>query len=173
LFDENGEKVTLSDKIMVFKSVEEGVSQRFYQSLASPEQLPYFLRRLVLFELVCLLFSSTDQRTEREMGMISEGVNRLREHPERMIPISELARACNISEVYFRKQFKAVIGMSPVEYRNTLRLDKARQYLEYGDISVQEISDTLGYSTVSHFIKCFRERFGVPPLEYRTGKRRY
>jgi AraC-like DNA-binding protein len=173
LFDENGEKVTLSDKIMVFKSVEEGVSQRFYQSLASPEQLPYFLRRLVLFELVCLLFSSTDQRTEREMGMISEGVNRLREHPEKMIPISELARACNISEVYFRKQFKAVIGMSPVEYRNTLRLDKARQYLEYGDISVQEISDTLGYSTVSHFIKCFRERFGVPPLEYRTGKRRY
>ena len=89
-----------------------------------------------------------------------------------MIPISELAKSCNISEVYFRKLFKKEMGVSPVEYRNRLRLERAKQYLEYGDISVQEISDELGYSTVSHFIKIFREEFGVPPLEYRKGRRR-
>lgn len=173
LMDESGEIVTLSDKIMVFSSVEEGITKLFYQSLGYSEPLPYFNRRLAVFELICSLFSfCAEPKVDRSISIISEGLKKLREQPEKMIPISSLARACNISEVYFRKQFKAVMGMSPVEYRNMLRLDKAKQYLEYGDISIQEISDTLGYSTASHFIKCFRERFGVPPLEYRMGKRR-
>ena len=66
-----------------------------------------------------------------------------------------------------RKEFKIHTGMSPVKYRNLLRLSKARDYIEYGDISVQEISDTLGYSTVSHFIKEFRSHFGMSPLQYK------
>lgn len=174
LSDEFGEDVALSDGIVVFKSVGEGVSKLFYQSLVSTELIPYVKRRLLLFELICSLFVNASRPVEaRDEGLISEGVKMLCEHPEDMTPISELARACNISEVYFRKQFKRLMGLSPVEYRNELRLNKAKQYLEYGDISIQEISDTLGYSTVSHFIKRFRERYGIPPLEYRKRKRRH
>jgi AraC-like DNA-binding protein len=86
--------------------------------------------------------------------------------------ISKLAKLCNISEVYFRKQFKAHVGVSPLEYRNSLRLSRARSYLEYGEISVQEISDTLGYSTVSHFIKEFKNYYGFSPLKYRKLSKR-
>ena len=170
LFDEDGEAVSLTEEIRVFSSVGEGVSNLFYKSLSSAELLSYAGRRLILFELICSLFSGTS--TPAEMGMIAEGFRMICEHPEEMVPISTLARACNISEVYFRKQFKALTGISPVEYRNALRLDKARQYLEYGDISIQEISDTLGYATVSHFIKQFREKYGLPPLEYKKKNRR-
>ena len=59
------------------------------------------------------------------------------------------------------------MGATPVEYRNALRIEKARPYLEYGEISVQEISDMLGYSTVSHFIKEFKKHYGCSPLKYR------
>lgn len=169
LFDEDGETVTLSEDITVFRSVGERISKLFYESLGSADLISYAGRRLVIFELICALFSSSTEY--EEAGMIAKGFRRICESPEEMIPISELARACNISEVYFRKQFKALTGTSPVEYRNRLRLDKARQYLEYGDISVQEISDTLGYSTVSHFIKQFRARYGLSPLEYRKKNR--
>lgn len=59
------------------------------------------------------------------------------------------------------------MGMTPLEYRNALRLGRARSYLEYGDISVQEIADMLGYATVSHFIKAFKSQYGCAPLQYR------
>jgi AraC-like DNA-binding protein len=63
------------------------------------------------------------------------------------------------------------MGTSPAKYRNELRLGKARDYLKFGDISVQEISDTLGYATVSHFIKEFKGKHGISPLQYRKSER--
>ena len=94
----------------------------------------------------------------------------LTEHVEENPSIAKLAELCNISEVYFRKQFKIYMGVTPIEYRNMMRLERARTYLQYGEISVQEISDMLGYSTVSHFIKEFKLRYGYPPLQYRKQK---
>ena len=64
--------------------------------------------------------------------------------------------------------FKKEFHMTPIEYRNFLRLNKAKQYLEYGEISIQEIANLLGYSTVSHFIKSFKEYYGISPLAYRN-----
>ena len=74
-----------------------------------------------------------------------------------------------MSEVYLRRKFKERMGISPAKYRNELRFDKAISYLKFGDISVQEISDMLGYATVSHFIKEFKRRFGISPLQYRKS----
>lgn len=91
----------------------------------------------------------------------------LSDHIEEKTTIAKLAELCSISEVYFRKQFKSYVGVTPAVYRNSLRLDKARLYLEFGEISVQEISGMLGYSTVSHFIKEFKLRYGYSPLKYR------
>lgn len=167
LLDEIGKTVTLSDGVAVFRSVGEGTSQRFYQTLQGVPPV-YYSNRLVLFEILGSLFLKAAPEGD---PLIADGFRLLCEHPEEMISISRLAEACNISEVYFRKRFRALTGKSPAEYRNDLRMERARQYLEYGDISVQEISDTLGYSTVSHFIKRFREKYGSAPLEYRKKRR--
>ena len=48
-------------------------------------------------------------------------------------------------------------------------MDRVRPWLEYGEISVREISDTPGYAAVSHFIKEFREKYGASPLRYRKS----
>ena len=173
LYDENSEQVVLSDEIRVLPVVGDSVINLFEASLAPRHSTAYLRHRITLLELIYAVFADYDDaKGQSKKKLISEGVKMLCEHPERMIPVSELAKSCNISEVYFRKIFKEEMGVSPVEYRNRLRLDRAKQYLEYGDISVQEISDELGFSTVSHFIKIFREEYGVPPLEYRKGRRR-
>ena len=98
---------------------------------------------------------------------IIKALQYLSEHIEEKPTIAKLSKISHISEVYFRKQFKTYMGVTPIEYRNSMRLERARTYLEYGEISVQEISDMLGYSTVSHFIKEFKLRYGYSPLKYR------
>ena len=98
---------------------------------------------------------------------LSEAVKYMAEHIEENPSISYLASTCNVSEAYFRRSFKKYMGTAPHEYRNELRLNRARTYLEYGDASIQEISDLLGYATVSHFIKEFKRKNGCSPLKYR------
>ncbi|MBQ8551841.1 MAG: helix-turn-helix transcriptional regulator [Clostridia bacterium] len=116
-------------------------------------------------EILCALEAHTSRQSVPDY--ISNTLRYLSEHIEENPTVAELAALCNISEVYFRKQFKCHMGMTPLEYRNALRLGRARSYLEYGDISVQEISDMIGYSNVSHFIKEFKRQYGSSPLKYR------
>ena len=123
--------------------------------------------KIGLLRILQALYSSVNKA---EYPVIQKGVNHLNRYYADNEPVSRLAALCNVSEVYFRRLFKAQTGLSPTEYRTKLKLEKARQYLEYGDVSVREISEILGYSTVSHFIKQFKQFFGQTPVAYRNSK---
>lgn len=167
LFNESGEQITLSESIKVFHmSHNKSVSMLFQQTIAYNAIQPFAMKKILLLEIICTLATYAVQKNIPQR--ITDALQYLSEHIEENPSISNLANLCNVSEVYFRKDFKRCMGMTPVEYRNLLRLDKARSFLEYGEISVQEISDMMGYSTVSHFIKEFRNRYGNSPLQYRN-----
>ena len=166
LFDDAGESVCLSNDILVFQANEKKILPMLFQKTLSANKVESLLKnRIVLMEI--LLSLSADAFEKPVSCYAEKALQYLSEHVEENPSICKLAKLCNISEVYFRKQFKAYVGVSPQEYRNGLRLSTACSYLEYGEISVQEISDTLGYSTVSHFIKEFKSRYGLSPLKYR------
>lgn len=170
LFDKTGEPLTLSDDIEIFRSNSNDTFSMLFNRMLSNEATQPFLKTKILFcEILCALASNLPQKSASKK--IINAINYLSEHIEENPTITELASLCNISEVYFRKEFKKCMGMSPAKYRNSLRLKKAGSYLEFGDISVQEISDALGYSTVSHFIKEFRTQYGCSPLKYRKQVR--
>lgn len=170
LFDESGEQITISDNIEVFHIVpNKSISMLFQQIITYDTHYtfqPIAMKKIVLLEIICTLASNTIRKNFPKI--IIDSLSYLSEHIEENPSIRQLASHANVSEVYFRKQFKRNLGITPVEYRNLLRLDKARSFLEYGEISVQEISDILGYSTVSHFIKEFRNHYGTSPLQYRN-----
>jgi AraC-like DNA-binding protein len=168
LFDHLGEEITLSDKIEVIHHAPRKVTQIIQKILNEDATLSYLKKRAYMFEILSNIASSSSKIDE----IIFPGFAYLSEHFDEPTPVSDLAKMCNISEVYFRKRFRECLGESPVEYRNRLRLEKAREYLEYGDISVQEISDLIGYSTVSHFIKEFKKHYEIPPLNYRKMQER-
>lgn len=166
LFDESDEQITMSDNIKVFHLPAcKSISMFFQQALTFDAVQPFAMKKVLLLEIICALASYTVPKNIPKI--ITDSLRYLSEHIEENPPVKKLAEQCNVSDVYFRKQFKRYMGMTPVEYRNLLRLDKARSFLEYGEISVQEISDMLGYSTVSHFINEFRIHNGCTPLKYR------
>ena len=166
LFDESDEQITLSNSIKIFHSPsDKSIAMLFEQAIAYDIVQPVAMKKILLLNIICTLAAYTVQKNIPKR--ISDILNYMSEHIKENPSVKQLADICNVSEVYFRKQFKSCIGMTPVEYRNIIRLSKACSFLEYGDISVQEISDMLGYSTVSHFIKEFRTHYGSSPLKYR------
>ncbi|MBR5156246.1 MAG: helix-turn-helix transcriptional regulator [Clostridia bacterium] len=166
LYDEDGDAVILSDNILIFHQTENSnVSALFRQFLNTDFEQNYIQNRIILFRIIQTL--AEKNIVQKDKSLIEPALSCLASHIEENPSVKELAKMCNISEGYFRKQFNKCIKMSPVEYRNKLRLKRASAYLEYGAVSVQEISDMLGYSTVSHFIKEFKKYYGVPPLKYR------
>lgn len=170
LYDEQGEDVLLSEKIQVFHTSQNQMIPMLFKSALHNDTPNQFAKnRILLMEILCALASEDSERSRPDH--ITKALRYLSEHIEQTPTVAELAALCNISQVYFRKQFKACMGVSPCEYRNALRLSRAKSYLKYGEISVQEISDMLGYSTVSHFIKEFKRRYACSPLQYRKMKR--
>ena len=61
------------------------------------------------------------------------------------LSIPELARRCAVSETVYRKRFRQLTGVSPVQYINGLKIEKACQMLKSGDISPGQISDFLNF----------------------------
>lgn len=83
--------------------------------------------------------------------------------------VPELARRCAVSESVYRKQFKQLTGMSPVQYINRLKIDKACQMLLSDDINPQDISDFLGFYKLPYFYKVFKDITGMTPNQYRDS----
>ena len=80
-------------------------------------------------------------------------------------PISELAKMCNMSETHFRRVFKKYKNMSPVKYRNQLRLNHAKKMLETGLYTVSEVAEIVNFSDVAYFSNCFKREFNINPSE--------
>ena len=60
----------------------------------------------------------------------------------------DLAQLCNMSTVYFRKLFKEVMGKSPIEYIQTLKIEKAKEILKSDYGSISDIAYELGYQNI-------------------------
>ena len=68
-----------------------------------------------------------------------------------------------MSEVNFRRIFSEYIGMSPIEYRNEIRLKNARSMLVSGEYNVTEAAYESGFSNLSFFIRLYKKKYGHTP----------
>ena len=93
-------------------------------------------------------------------------INYINRHYTYRFKIPELAKRCTMSESAYRKQFKLLTGKTPVEYINALKIEKACQLLFNDDMSLQDISDFLGFYSLPYFFKVFKEQTGLTPKQY-------
>jgi len=83
------------------------------------------------------------------------------------ITISEIAEKSFISEVYFRKIYKEVFGISPGRAILEMRIKKAKELLRSGYFSVKEVSQKSGFDNVKYFSTVFKKEVGISPSEYK------
>ena len=80
---------------------------------------------------------------------------------------SYLANKMFLSERQFSRRLKSATGLSPSEYLQEVKLQRARYLLECkAYLTVNEVAAACGYSSGSYLTKVFQERFGRLPSDY-------
>ena len=107
-----------------------------------------------------------------------EGFRRLCQARDRLCDVSgpplsieDLAREVQISPFHFIRQFEAVFGLTPHQYRIQARLDAAKRLLASGHHSVTDVCMEVGFSSLGSFSALFARRVGEAPSAYRLRVR--
>lgn len=85
----------------------------------------------------------------------------------RHITVQDVAETVHLHPNYFIKRFKNLYGITPLQYINTARTDKAKQLLENSEMSVGDVARNLGFEDDSYFSKSFKNAVGYTPSNYR------
>ena len=101
---------------------------------------------------------------------IERAVDFIREHPDRAIRMTDLARHVGLSVRHFDRRFKQALSVSPKSFQIKTRIQAACESLLRSSRSVGQIALELGFSDQSSFTLQFRREMGITPLKYR---RRY
>jgi len=95
----------------------------------------------------------------------------IHEHIADKIDVEDLANMASITKTYFIRLFKQEFGLSPVQYINLKKVERAQLLLYTTDCSVKEVAYKLGFSDHSYFIRLFHKVAGITPQEYRRQLR--
>ena len=88
------------------------------------------------------------------------------------LDIEKFSRLMAVSRMQLYRKMSALTGMTVKEFIRDIRLQKAAELLEQKQLNISEVAYAVGFSDLSHFRKCFREKFGMNASEYlkQTGK---
>ena len=83
------------------------------------------------------------------------------------LPVKQVAEKCKIGSETFRKQFSHYMGCGPSEYHKNLRIKTASELLAYGNTTIKQISQYLGFCNEFYFTKYFKEKTGLSPSQFK------
>lgn len=143
---------------------------RLVSLLSEPSLIP-LLAPLIQQEIIVRLLNSEHGPALRQLmtvgspgQQIARLIGWLKQHFVEDIPIDELADKAHMSPSTFRQHFRAVTGMSPLQYLKQLRLQNARQLMLSEDMDASSAALRVGYESASQFSREYTRLFGEPPL---------
>ena len=84
--------------------------------------------------------------------------------------IEDLADTQHISRTVFYRKIKSLTGISPIDLIQEIRIRKATEYLEKGELRISEIAYRCGFSSPQYFSRVFKEKTGHSPSEHKGDK---
>ena len=120
------------------------------------------------------------ENEEEEVDMMSQQdrrfLERLTEFMERNIDngdlvVDDLVHEMAVSRSVFFKKLKSLTGLAPIEFIKEMRVKRAAQLIETGEFNMTQIAYMVGINDPRYFSKCFKQRFGMTPTEYKDRQK--
>ena len=92
-------------------------------------------------------------------------------HFKEALTLEQLAEETHMSKYYLSHAFKREYGISPINYMISRRIEESKYLLAETDLSMSQIAQLLGFSSLSYFSQVFRRIQTTTPMEYRQSTR--
>jgi|GEM_PF-2065172 len=127
-----------------------------------------------LFTELYLSSAGDDNRDAyyRQPQWFIDTIHYIENHAMANVTVSGIAQALDMSESHFHKLFREYTGTTPYQYLLNLRITSAQSLLVSTDHQIKYIAYTVGFNSVNHFIKHFKNAAGCTPTEYREQKQK-
>ena len=154
------------------------------QMLREHEQLDQFSNDMIIAQLNMVLLElmreaaapsnaklQTSNAIHSENEIIRKAQQYISSHIREKLSVPLVARQVDVSPSYLTALFHKNLQISPGEYIRRIKLQESKQMIRENDLNFTEIAAALQYSTVHHFSRQFKEKFGITPTEYAKSVR--
>ncbi len=161
---------SLIDVPLYTKNVSVDIRNLFTRaSLLKPESCFFdkLLMDNLLRELIICLGKNNTPHSSKKLDSIA---NYIAAHYTEPLTLTVLAKHFKLSPSYIARMFRNELGIKPSAYIHQVKIAAAKALLLESDMSINEISEKLGYSDIYYFSKVFKRLIGSSPLQFRGGK---
>lgn len=149
----------------------------FFSYLKKGEKIPEKIMELKFREMllnICTNHNNSD--IKNVLYTLSQNVNGaieqiMEEQYIYNLKVDEFARLCGKSISSFKREFKKIYLTTPGKWLLTKRLHLARNLILNTDFTIQQICYDCGFESDSHFIRSFKNQFGMTPNQWRSSKK--
>lgn len=149
---------------------------RFLRSLSTVSERQV-LGPLYLQEIVCRVLQREQQVRMLHIAArkiaadpVAPALAYIRDCLAESLTVEAMAAVAGLSRSAFTRTFRDATGRSPYQFVKEARLDRARELVIENAMPVAEVSRAVGWKSSSHFIKEFRDRFGMTPRNYARAR---
>lgn len=115
------------------------------------------------FELGELEISSKDKEImDKVLHVIEDNIENFE------FSVDDLCKSINMSRSAFFKKLKSLTGMGPLEFVRDLKMKRAAVLIASGQYRIKEVTYMVGIADTRYFAKCFKEKYGKTPMEYKS-----
>jgi AraC-like DNA-binding protein len=111
--------------------------------------------------------TADSEEASEKRALVRDCINYIEEHYPDEIRLERLADRAYLSPEYFSKIFKRLTSKTPIDFINTVRVDKAKQLLATSTLPVTDIAYRIGFHDANYFSRQFKKSTGVTPGDYR------
>lgn len=106
---------------------------------------------------------------KRDSGNILQAMEHIHMNLNQELTVRQLAEMACLSTGHFTRKFKQLTQLTPLEYINKQRIEKAQLFLNTTSNSCMEIAEACGYKSNAYFCKIFKKYIGQSPGNYRNN----
>jgi AraC-like DNA-binding protein/quercetin dioxygenase-like cupin family protein len=149
-----------------------GLERADKKSFGSEQLIKIYLEQL----LIHMIRSNTSIKSKSRLSSVAKErsdsntvekiADFLRGHVRSSITFGDVLRYSNMSATSLKTMFKEKTGLSVMEYYRNLKIEKAKELIREKDFNITQVANKLGYKTIHHFSKQFKDITGMSPSEY-------